>query len=258
MDKSSNKINIIFQWLGIIFIIFVWLICSNITNNIQVFPTVSSTFLALINLLKNESTYTAFGLTFLRTILAIAFSLILGIFFGVISGLNQKFQNFMSPIVKLMKFIPVPCFIVLMYSSFLSNPNLSSIILSFIVIFPIIYDSVVSGISNIDSNIIKSLKLEGLYKFNSVFKVIFPMSFPYLVLGIINSIGLGVKISVMSEIIIGSNKIRGIGRLIYSAQLDANSSQLFAIIFLVLIIFIVIDLVSLPFINKTHKMKTNI
>lgn len=249
----NKKIDYKYQWIGILFLIILWIISSKIVDNNQVLPTFSSVFISLLNLFKTSSTYRAFSYTFLRTIIAIIISIFLGIIIGLISALNIKFKSFITPIIKLLRFVPIPCFIILLYSTFLSKPNFSSILISFITIFPIIYQSIVDGVDNIDKNIINSLKIEGLYKFNSIKNVIFPLTFPYLCLGIINSIGLGIKVSVMSEIIIGSNQIWGIGRLIYSAQVDGDNSKLFAIIILILLIFIFFDLLSQKIIKKISK-----
>ena len=99
------------------------------------------------------------------------------------------------------------------------------------------------GVINIDENIKNSLRLEGFYRPNSIFKVILPLTFPYLNVAIINSIGMGIKISVMSEIIVGRSSIWGIGRLIYVANQNADYPMMFAIIIIIIIIFVIIDFI---------------
>lgn len=237
-ENYKNSWNIAFEWLGILTILLIWLISSSLANKIY-FPTIGETLLALGELLTLKSTYEAFGLTFLRTIIAIIISIILGIIFGMLSGLFIKSRKFLNPFLNLMRFIPVPCFIFVISSIF--SPNIFSIIISYIVIFPLVYESIVGGILNIDENIKNSLRLEGYYRANSLFKVILPLTFPYLNVAIINSIGMGIKISVMSEIIVGRSSIRGIGRLILVANQNADFPMMFAIVLIIIVIFIVID-----------------
>lgn len=239
-EKYKNSWNILFEWLGILTILLIWLISSSLFDKIYL-PTIDQTFNALLNLLTLESTYEAFGLTFLRTIVAIIISIILGIIFGLLSGLFIKSRKFLKPFLNLMRFIPVPCFIFIISSIF--SPNIFSVLISYIVIFPLIYEAIVGGVINIDENIKNSLRLEGFYRPNSIFKVILPLTFPYLNVAIINSIGMGIKISVMSEIIVGRSSIWGIGRLIYVANQNADYPMMFAIIIIIIIIFVIIDFI---------------
>ena len=61
------------------------------------------------------------------------------------------------------------------------NKLVGAIIIVFMVIFPIMYEGIKSGINNLDENIIRSLRIEGLYNFNSIFKVMIPLAFPYII-----------------------------------------------------------------------------
>ena len=239
--KNKNRYDFIFQYLGILAIFLLWLLLSSINNTIFI-PTIDKTFNSLIKLLSESSTYTAFGLTFYRTILAIVIALIIGIILGLLGGLFNKFNNFMKPFINLMRFIPVPCMVFIIFSVFFNALDFGSIFITLLVIFPLIYEAIAGGIFNLDESIKLSLRLEGYYRFNSIFKVLLPSTFPYLNIAIINSLGLGIKISVMSEIILGSSRIWGIGRLIWVANQEADFPKLFSIIIIIIIIFLLIDL----------------
>ena len=78
---------------------------------------------------------------------------------------------------------------------------------------------------------------------NVISKVILPETFPFLLLGLTNSVALGIKVSIMSEILLGSPKIWGIGRLIYVFRINSDYAKMFAIIFLVVIVFLIIDFI---------------
>ena len=241
--EHKDRYLFLYQWLGIGIIILIWFLTSFFVNNPYILPSIPDTFNSLIDLLKTFSTYEAFFLTFIRTLAAILISIIIGLIVGTIAGLFHKFELFMKPIVNLMRFIPIPCFIFILKPQLFEQLDFLSIIISFFVVFPLIYESIIHGINNINEDIKLSLRLEGYYKPKSIFKVLIPLSFPYLNVAIIDSVGLGIKISVMSEIIIGSSKIWGIGRLIYVANQDANFPMIFAITILIVILFLIIDLI---------------
>ena len=99
-----------------------------------------------------------------------------------------------------------------------------------------------------------SLKLEGLYKFNSIFKVIIPTILPYIYLGLAQSFGLSMKVEIMSEIIIGSQSIKGLGYLVYLAYaIKADYIELFGIVLITLVTFGILDII----ISKVKKIAKN-
>jgi len=251
--KRERANSILFQSIGVMLIILMWLLASFFINNDFILPTLGTTLNTLVEILSSENFYISFAFTFLRTIISIVCALILGVLIGLLAGLFPKMYYLLNPLVSILRFIPAPCFIFLLFSLFVKMPDWAAILLSFLIIFPILYESVAKGVMNIDQSIKMSLKLEGYYKFNSIFKVIFPQTFPFLAVGIINSLGLGIKSSIMSEIIIGSSNLKGIGRLIYVYNSDGNFPALFALIIVIIFVFLIIDALSSSLLKKIKK-----
>lgn len=115
------------------------------------------------------------------------------------------------------------------------------------------YESFIAGHDNLSESIEMSLRLEGYYKPKSFFKVILPETFPFLLLGVTNSIALGIKVSIMSEILLNSSSLWGIGRLIYVYRINSDYASMFAIVILVIIVFLIIDVILLPIKQKLRK-----
>ncbi|MDD4006096.1 MAG: hypothetical protein PHD98_02895, partial [Bacilli bacterium] len=80
-----------------------------------------------------------------------------------------------------------------------------------------------------------------------------PLSMPYVLLGVVSSLGLGMKISIMSEIIAGSNRISGLGRLIHLAYIEADMTRIVAISIFAIIL---IGLIDLAMFFAKRKLKT--
>ena len=78
------------------------------------------------------------------------------------------------------------------------------------------------------------------------------MASPYIGLGIIQSLGLGMKISIMSEVLCGTNKIKGLGRMIYFANQESNMLDLLAVSIIAIIIICLLD-ISLNILKKMIK-----
>ena len=191
----TNFKTIFFEVIGILFLLLIWEIIALCVNNSFIFP----------------HTWTAIGQSLLRTIISLVISFIFAFILGLIAGLFKPVKDFLAPLVYLLKLVPTPCVVFFIILFFLREPNIGSLIITFLIVFPILYESFVEGLTNIDPSIKLSLRLEGYYSKKSIFKVLIPESMPYLLLGCINSIGLGVKVSIMSEILIGTDSLWGIG-----------------------------------------------
>lgn len=238
----TNFKTIFFEVIGILFLLLIWEIIALCVNNSFIFPHLDGIFAALINILEEVTTWTAIGQSLLRTIISLVISFIFAFILGLIAGLFKPVKDFLAPLVYLLKLVPTPCVVFFIILFFLREPNIGSLIITFLIVFPILYESFVEGLTNIDSSIKLSLRLEGYYSKKSIFKVLIPESMPYLLLGCINSIGLGVKVSIMSEILIGTDSLWGIGRLIQIYKINAEYDKMIALTLLVIFVFIIIDL----------------
>lgn len=238
----TNFKTIFFEVIGILFLLLIWEIIALCVNDSFIFPHLDGIFIALVNILEEVTTWTAIGQSLLRTIISLVISFIFAFILGLIAGLFKPVKDFLAPLVYLLKLVPTPCVVFFIILFFLKEPNIGSLIITFLIVFPILYESFVEGLTNIDPSIKLSLRLEGYYSKKSIFKVLIPESMPYLLLGCINSIGLGVKVSIMSEILIGTDSLWGIGRLIQIYKINAEYDKMIALTLLVIFVFIIIDL----------------
>ena len=226
--KSLKKYQkIIFTLLGIAFIFFLWWLIAYLANS-SVLPGPTATFNASL------------GYTLLRVILTMLICFILGGLFGTLSALFKPLGAFLYPLISVLRVYPTIIFLVIIV--ILVNDRLSPYIISSLVLFPIIYQAFYEGIGNIDENIIKSLRIEGNIRHpRSVFKVLLPLSFPYIALSITQTVGLGLKVTMMAELMGASNTLPGLGNLIKVYQQDANYAGIYAIAIVAIMLTIIID-----------------
>ncbi|MFA6755152.1 MAG: ABC transporter permease subunit [Bacilli bacterium] len=255
MDKSAKKVlkKTIYVSLGILILLVIWEISSLILNNYNVYPDIIRTFTKLFYILSLKETYSAIFTSLGVCLLCLLVSTICGIIFGVIAGLFEPFKDIFSPFIAIMKVIPTAVIVILLLVFVKSF--YSTIIVVFIVVFPIIYESVINGIQNIDVAIKDELSLDGTRNSESIFKIIIPEMAPYLYVGLVSSFGFAIKVEIMSEILIGSNSIHGLGRLIFvSYAVNFDYVELFSLSFLTLICFAVVDTILYFIKNKIKKL----
>ena len=142
MSKAKNTFlrfkKQIFEILGVVSLLLIWEFFAIIYNNQEIVPGLGRIFLACFDLLSMKEVYLAFGETLLRTIFAIIISFIIGTVLGLLSGLFEGLRHYLKPIIEFIKLIPTPCIVFLILVFFLKSPNVGSLIITFIVVFPII------------------------------------------------------------------------------------------------------------------------
>jgi NitT/TauT family transport system permease protein len=228
--------------LGIGFVFLLWWLTSLIVKAsvLPTFPGPEDAIPLFFSLFGEASTWLAVGGTLLRLIISFAIAFLIGSLLGVIAGVYKGFANFMRPLVITLRTLPTAAVILILIV--LLRPIYAPIIIVFLIIFPISYESMATGIKNVSREVREAAKIDGASRLQSIIRIKIPLSMPYVLLGIVSSLGLGMKISIMSEIIAGSNRIAGLGRLIHLAYIEADMTRIVAISIFAIILIGLIDL----------------
>ncbi len=227
--------------LGVCFVIFLWWILS-FSLHTTLIPNPWETFKHLFQMLGTSELWKAIGGTLLRLLISFVISFLLALILGIVAGLCKPIYQFLRPLVLILRTLPTAAVIFILIV--LTKPLFALFIITFLLIFPILYEAVSSGIQNIDVNIMNSLKLDGgVYNPKSLFKIILPISSPYIFLGIVQALGLGMKVSIMAEVLCGDNFIPGLGRLIYYANQTSDMKTIFAVSIVAILLIGSVDII---------------
>jgi NitT/TauT family transport system permease protein len=236
---NSKWYKIILNVLGVVFIFFAWWIASSIIN-LSLFPTPIIAFKTMFSLLGKASSWLAIGETIKRLIVAFLISFAFALILGVLGGIFKGFRHFFNPVVIVLRTIPTAAVVIILVV--LLKPTSGLYIIDFLLMFPILYEAVVSGVSSVDKSIIDALRLDDRKgSINSIGQIFIPMALPYIGLGIIQSLGLGMKVSIMAEVLCGSNSLVGIGRLMYFGYIESDMKEVFAVALIAIILIGIVD-----------------
>jgi len=149
---------------------------------------------------------------------------ILGLLLGSLSYKYKLWEEVISPLVLTLKAVPVASFVVLLLIWF--GSSLLSFFVSAIISFPIIYNSVLSGLKSTDQKLVQmadfynaSLMKRILYLYRSSIS-------SHLISGIKSSVGLSWKSGVAAEVI-GMSRL-SIGERIYTSKIYLDTAGLFS------------------------------
>ena len=103
----------------------------------------------------------------------------------------------------------------------------------------------------IEKNIIDAMKIDGENNIKNIIRVKFPLSIPYLLVGMASSFALAFKIEIMAEVLTGDTT-SGVGAAILAAQRNdpSNMVPIFAYSFIAIFLVLIIDLISILIKNK--------
>ena len=215
---ENKKKRVIYIGLGILTIMFLWVVLSNIYNNSIVIPKIKDVLRALFELFTQKRIYELLFTMLLRILLTVSISLGISLVLSLMSYKFKHFGNYLLPIISLLKTTPVIAIIILLILSV--GMELTPYVATSFVIIPMIYEAILAGLESIDEAVTDDIKTVT----NINFKV-----------------GLGLKVMLMAEYISPKNNTFGAEIRRYNENLEME--KVFAIILVVIVIVMIVDFI---------------
>ena len=227
----------LFGSLSIISILVLWQILTITIGNAYILPSPIKVFSTFLTLIKTLSTYEIIFLTLFRLVIALIIAILIGITLGLFSSNFTFLQHFLHPIVQMLRSLPVASIIVIIL--ILAGNKTSLYIITFLMIFPIVYQATISGVENISNDLKDNIRLEPKHKMHIMFQIHLPLAWPYIKTAFFQSFGLGFKVIVMAEFI--SQTTKGIGNELYQGSISINYELVFAWTIIIIILVMLME-----------------
>lgn len=223
--------------LGVVFIFVIWFVGQNSFSNEMIIPSIETTFSSLLLLLQKEKTYTILGNTIFRLFISISISFVLGILLAALSKMYYRFKEFVKPLMIILKTLPVAVLIILLLLMF--NHDALFVIVS-LVVMPLIYEATLNGLDAVDKDITDEIKMLSSIDFTIIRKIYLPIATPFIITSLLQSIGLGLKVLVMAELLTDAPNSIG-----YEIMLNKNyindMSVVYAWSILIVVFVLIVD-----------------
>ena len=236
---KSKQLNILFTFLGILTILVVWMVASLIIKQDVILPSIGITLKKLINILGSAYTYKVLGITCLRLAICLLASLFIAIVLASLSTRFIRFSYYIRPLITLLRTIPVVAIIIVLLV-FIGNQK-ASIFITSLVMLPIMYEGILSGMKNINSDILDEIKIQSNINLYIIRNVFIPLIRPHIIVAIITSLGLGIKVLVMSEFI--ATPKYSIAKEMFNYQSALQLEGIFAWTIIIVIVIMLLELV---------------
>lgn len=220
------------KFLSIFFFLIIWEGVALYIDNSLLFPRVSEIFLSLKNLVASGDFILILWNTLSRFFISIVFSLILAIIFSVASYRYEVISFLLFPFIIFLRAVPTIAIIivVLIWSSVEKVP----IVVGMLILFPILYESILGGIKNVDKNLLKMSKVFKVSTKRVVRDIYIPSIYYSISSNIPSYMGLTFKVIIAGEVL--SQESLSIGGEIFINKIYLESSNIFAWIIVVIVL----------------------
>lgn len=214
MRRSTTSNKRTYQLLGTMLILMLWQGLSFLYGAFVV-PGPVSTAIRLLHLLSQGETYVHIGATGIRVLSGFCAALVIALPWGMLAGRSRRVEAFSVPGISLLRSVPVVSIIIIVL--FFFGSKLMPSVISLLVVIPIIYTNVRTGVEGIDPLLLDMAKVYRVGTFIRWRDLFFRGMLPYLFAGVEISLGIAFKAVVAGEVI--SPPSRGIGASILNAKL---------------------------------------
>ncbi|TNF07991.1 MAG: ABC transporter permease subunit [Bacillota bacterium] len=223
--------------ISIISLLFLWFLLYLVIDHSLVLPSPIDVFEKFFSMLLQSKTYLLTLLSGFRLLISIFISAVLGVLFALLSYFYAHIKLFMKPYVTILRTIPVISIVVilLIILGFTWTPY----VITFFMVFPIIYQGTLHGLESINTELIDVIKLEQRHLLPMIFGFYLPQIKASIFLAFLQSFGLGLKVLVMAEYLAQTKN--SIGNELYLAKVNLLYDEVFAWTIILIVISVIIE-----------------
>lgn len=234
---SSDKMEVA---LSCAILLFLWeIVAIKIDNDIYL-PTIGQVLANLKDIIYTQKFYLDVVYSITRCTFSFLGSMVLAIILGVLAYLSRLFRNFLKPINALAASIPTMILIILSLIWF--SKERAAFIVGFLIVFPILYDAVLSSMVGIDKGIIEMADLYNVSLKDKVLKIYIPSIRIHLSGIVVSTYSLALKVVIAGEVY--SQPKYGMGAMIQVEKINFNTTGIFSWLIVIVTIFIILDKLS--------------
>lgn len=222
--KNKSYKEVAYTCISVIALIILWKVISVVVGKEIIIPSPESTLERLIFIIKQDNFIPSIMNTLIRTILGFLFAFTLALILGMLSGFFKPVYYLLKPVVLINKAMPTMA--VILIALIWLKSEIAPILVGFLVIFPILYSSVILGIRNVDTKLIEMVKMYKLSNTKIIKDIYIPSIKSYLTTAASTAMGLNLKVIIAAEVL--SQPRVSIGTSFYIEKVNLNTAGVFA------------------------------
>lgn len=223
--------------LGALFWLALWWLISLIVNKELLVPSPAQTVSVLGVLLVQPAFWGAAALSMLRILCGFGLAAVLGTLGGILADRCPPFDWLISPLLQLIRSVPVASFIILALV-WIHTPWLP-VFISFLMVLPLFWGNIRTGMVQTDRKELEMGKVLGLSRRKIWSAIRLPALKPYFRSACVTGLGFAWKSGVAAEVICRPDL--SLGDLLQSAKLQLETPTVFALTIVVAILSLLLE-----------------
>lgn len=191
-------------------------------------PPVTDIARALLDGLRSGELVQVFGSTLWRMAAGFAAGCAMGVLLGLAMASVPSLDAALGPLVELLRPIPIPAIVPPLILLLGIDDAMKIFVVAFASFFPVLVNTV-GGVRAVDRTTLDVARTLQAGRVRTLTRVVLPASLPYILAGMRTSLALALIVSVVAEMIAGSE---GIGYHLITMQYAMRASDMYAAIFL--------------------------
>ena len=218
MSRWQRKTAILLFWL------ILWQIISAWIHKPIFLVGPMETMEALVRLAGSSSFWRAVWGSLARIGAGFGMAALAGVLCGSLAHFVSLVKELLSPIVSLMKTVPVASFVIL--ALIWAGADQLALVISFVVVFPMIYLNTIAGLESTDPQLLEMAQVFRVGHWDRLWQIYRPALAPYLLSACQVALGMSWKSGIAAEVI-GTPEF-SIGENLYMAKVFFSTDELFA------------------------------
>ncbi|MBQ8160728.1 MAG: ABC transporter permease subunit [Clostridia bacterium] len=246
MKHTSVKPWAVLLWLA------VWQLASMAVGKEILLVSPWRTLTRLGELVMEPAFWGTVAYTLSRIALGFVLATLSGILLAALASWKRWIRDLLSPLMLTVKTVPVASFIIVALI-WLSSKKLS-VLISFLMVLPIIYTSVLEGILSCSRELLEMAQVFRVPTLRRIFRLYLPMVMPFFRSGCSVALGLSWKSGVAAEVI--GMPVGSIGERLQQAKVYLDTRDLFAWTLVIICVSLVFEKAVL-FLLKALERRVN-
>ena len=225
----------------------VWALAARAVGQELLIPAPLVVFRHLVSIVRSESFFITVGTSLLRITCGFLLGCAAGTILAAVCSVSPLADAVFSPAVEVISSVPVTSFIILVMLWL--RYSLVPVFISALLVMPVIFGNVMTGISQTDPLLIETAKIYKIGPWKALTKLYIPSVLPYFYSGAVTGIGLAWKSGIAAEVLALPKKAIGSG--MYYSKLYLETADLFAWTIIVAVFSLALSRLLSFFVKKT-------
>ena len=238
----SNKTRKILTQLAVaLFWLLVWEVLARLVGEVLLLPSPRMVAQALGRLAVTAAFWQTVGSSLLRIALGYGAAVILGALLAVLTSRFSLLRAVFSPLLHLMRTVPVASFIILAYLWI--RLQLLPGFIAGLMVLPLVWQNVSSGIEQTDRRLLEMAQVYRLGRMGALRHIWMPSVEPYFRAACVTGLGFAWKSGIAAEVICSPRM--AIGTELKTAKVDLETPEVFAWTVMVVLLSVLLERVLL-------------